>query len=298
MSALALTKKLSQPGVCLLYDEQEQEQLPGSGQGQISNEFQLQYIDENNIDQEGVYSMDKRTKNASDIDNDNRNIITHDAWPSLQTEPTHAMAMMMASQSINTVPRPRSESLERSSRGNNGIIVTVDLISTNNNSDLNDGMSRGMKDDEVGDDWETEAAGDDDGCCCFTTVSDLAIASPPPTTTILSISSSPPPDLSNDDDHDSNSQATSANLNQSPGPRQSPPGSPLLQSRHKGTFGSPSPLPPAVSAVPAVWHGIKGSNMKRHMHVNFLIDVSFRSTSSLNVSLSNTPCYQLPCLSS
>ena len=289
MFALALTKKLSQPGICLLFDEQEQGQRPGRGQGQVSNEFQLQYIDENDVDQKGGYSTGKRMVKAADIDNDDHNIITHDAWPPPQPQPTHAMSIMMAIQSMNTVPRPRSESLERSSDDDNGIVIvdrsnSIRGSSNNNNSDMNDGMSRGRKDDEL--QHGEIGAGDDEDCCYSTAVSDFAAVSPP--TTLLSISSSSPPPDSSDDHHDSNSQATSASHNQSSGPRQSPPGSPLLQSRHKGAFGSPSPLPPAVSAVPAVWHGIKGSNMKRHMHVNFLIDVSFQSASSLNVTPSNT----------
>lgn len=48
------------------------------------------------------------------------------------------------------------------------------------------------------------------------------------------------------------------------------PGSPTILSSKRF---SPGPVPEAHNAGPAVWHGIKGSNMKRHMHVNFLIDV-------------------------
>lgn len=47
------------------------------------------------------------------------------------------------------------------------------------------------------------------------------------------------------------------------------PGSPTTNAKRY----SPGPVPEARNAGPAVWHGIKGSNMKRHMHVNFLIDV-------------------------
>lgn len=79
-----------------------------------------------------------------------------------------------------------------------------------------------------------------------------------------------------------------------PSPPLSCPGSPTLSSKRF----SPLPLP-AANAGPAVWHGIKGSNMKRHMHVNFLIDVpidydtaaSVPATTASSSSSSSTPSH-------
>lgn len=89
-----------------------------------------------------------------------------------------------------------------------------------------------------------------------------------------------------------NSGATVTNYSQSPpppppviSPPLSCPGSPILPCRKY--------IPnPKVIAVPAVWHGIKGSNMKRHMHVNFLIDAlptppSVTTINTINNSIEN-----------
>ena len=81
-----------------------------------------------------------------------------------------------------------------------------------------------------------------------------------------------------------------------PSPPTSCPGSPTLSSKRF----SPSPLPTA-NAGPAVWHGIKGSNMKRHMHVNFLIDVPYDYEPAVSVptiSTSSSPSSSSPSYSS
>ena len=323
MFTLALMKKLNQPGICLLIDEQEQEQ----GQVQQSFELQLQYADESDDSQKRGRDMGDMTEMVADIYSDDRDNKAHDEW--LMPQPAHAMTMMTASQLMkkqtSTVPSLSgstgdsvcdcvSDGGSGRSGGDSGIIDSSNSISGsssnsssggdstvmmamsspfNRTSDMSDDSSSGRKDDELR--HEGTGAGDDERYCAS-----AALDLPPlPTTRLSSLSSSSPPlpplttSVPDSLDDPLNSGCTTEAASQSDAccnqcpvscPQQSPPGSPLLHTRHKGAFGSPSPLPPAVSAVPAVWHGITGSNMKRHMHVNFLIDVSSQVKTPLNTT--------------